>query len=113
MPRMTLHRALILRVMLSAPFADWYGLELAQLAGFKTGTVYPALAALEQTGLMDSRWEDVDPSTEGRPRRRLYQLCPHRLQDARAYVAQFDAVLQPATAPQRGAVRVMPRGRLA
>jgi PadR family transcriptional regulator PadR len=110
---MTLHRALILRLMLTAPLADWYGLELAHRAGFKTGTVYPALAALEQTGLMESRWEDVDPSTEGRPRRRLYRLCPQRLHDAHAYVAQFDAVLEPATPSQRGAVRILPRGRLA
>jgi len=106
---MTLHRALILRAMLEAPLADWYGLELARLAGFKTGTVYPALAALEQSGLMGSRWEDVDPSSEGRPRRRLYRLEPHRLQDARAYVRSFDAVLAPAAKRQRRAVRILPR----
>ena len=32
----------------------------------------PALARLEEMGLLDSRWEDDPP--DGRPRRRLYEL---------------------------------------
>ena len=36
------------------------------------GTLYKALARLEELGLLRSRWED--PVAEGRPRRRLYEL---------------------------------------
>lgn len=37
------------------------------------GTLYKALSRLEQFGLLVSRWEDA-AGTEGRPRRRLYEL---------------------------------------
>ena len=37
------------------------------------GTLYKALARLEEFGLLSSRWEDAEAS-EGRPRRRLYEL---------------------------------------
>jgi PadR family transcriptional regulator PadR len=37
------------------------------------GTLYKALARLEEFGMLTSRWED--PATaQGRPRRRLYEL---------------------------------------
>jgi PadR family transcriptional regulator len=37
------------------------------------GTLYKALARLEEFGLLESEWEDV-AAVEGRPRRRLYHL---------------------------------------
>jgi PadR family transcriptional regulator, regulatory protein PadR len=37
------------------------------------GTLYKALGRLEEMGLLASRWEDSE-ATEGRPRRRLYEL---------------------------------------
>jgi PadR family transcriptional regulator, regulatory protein PadR len=37
------------------------------------GTLYKALARLEEFGLLSSRWEAAAAS-EGRPRRRLYEL---------------------------------------
>lgn len=38
------------------------------------GTLYKALARLERDGLLTSRWEEIDASAEGRPRRRLYRV---------------------------------------
>jgi len=39
------------------------------------GTLYKALARLEDAGLLSSRWEDHEPAEEaGRPRRRLYRV---------------------------------------
>jgi PadR family transcriptional regulator PadR len=73
-PRLTSQMLRVLRVVLEAPTATWYGLELARRADLKTGTVYPILARLEGIGWLDSEWEEVDPSKEGRPRRRLYRL---------------------------------------
>jgi len=38
------------------------------------GTLYKALARLEELGGLTSRWEDAAAAPEGRPRRRLYEL---------------------------------------
>ena len=39
------------------------------------GTLYKALARLEDAGLLSSRWEDHEvPEEAGRPRRRLYRV---------------------------------------
>jgi len=104
-PRMTIQRALILRAMLEAPFADWYGLELAQQSGLKSGTVYPALAALEESGMLVSAWEETDPVKAGRPRRRLYRIAGDRVADAQLYVTHFDSVLVPGTKRPRRTAR--------
>jgi DNA-binding PadR family transcriptional regulator len=39
------------------------------------GTLYKALQRLEEAGLLTSQWEEPDiAATEGRPRRRLYEV---------------------------------------
>lgn len=53
-----------------------YGFEIMKVADLPSGTVYPLLRRLERTRLAESRWEDVDPSDEGRPRRRNYRITP-------------------------------------
>lgn len=61
---------------------EFYGFaitdELASEADAKRlvghGTLYKALSRLEQRGLLESRWEEIDQSVEGRPRRRLYRV---------------------------------------
>ncbi len=40
------------------------------------GTLYKALARLERANLLESRWEEIEPAVEGRPRRRLYRITP-------------------------------------
>jgi PadR family transcriptional regulator PadR len=107
--RRTLQRALILQVLLQAPHASWYGLEVIRDSGLRSGTVYPALAALERDGLLQSSWEDCDPSAERRPRRRLYCLVADRVTEAAGYAAAFETVLSPkrprAGTPSLGAPR--------
>jgi DNA-binding PadR family transcriptional regulator len=39
-----------------------------------SGSLYPILARLEKAGWLTSRWEDLDPSEAGRPRKRLYHI---------------------------------------
>lgn len=62
---------------------EFHGFDLARrIAGGGTarkltshGTLYKALARLEEAGLLESRWEDPEVAVEeGRPRRRLYTV---------------------------------------
>lgn len=71
---MTTQTLRLVSVLLSGPDEEWYGLQLAAEAELNSGTVYPVLARLEDASWLTSRWEDIDPEVEGRPRRRLYQL---------------------------------------
>lgn len=87
----------LLRVFLERPSAPVYGLELSRLADLKTGTIYPALARLEQARWLTSAWEEVDPRREGRPRRRLYELTPEGRQRA---LREFRALGLDALEPQ-------------
>jgi len=65
---------MVLAALLEAPAADHYGLSIADRSGLKSGSLYPILNRLEDHGWLTSTWEDVDPSEEGRPRRRYYRL---------------------------------------
>jgi PadR family transcriptional regulator, regulatory protein PadR len=68
--------------MLRSGYATFHGFGLAQTmreqSGARSltahGTLYKALGRLEEFGLLTSRWEDAAAATEGRPRRRLYEL---------------------------------------
>lgn len=67
-----------------------YGFDIMDATGLPSGTVYPALRRLERRGLVQGRWEEgVDPSVEGRPRRRFYALTA----EGRARVAEAEARL--------------------
>lgn len=61
------------------------------------GSLYKALARLEAQGLLASRWEDIDESEAGRPRRRLYRVTA---EGAAAYRAASRPVPGSATAPR-------------
>jgi PadR family transcriptional regulator, regulatory protein PadR len=73
-PRMTLPTQLVLRALLEEPTREMYGLEICAAAGLPSGTIHPILGRLEQLGWLESRWEEIDPHTEKRPRRRYYKL---------------------------------------
>ncbi|MGH7555738.1 MAG: PadR family transcriptional regulator [Longimicrobiales bacterium] len=52
-----------------------YGFDIVDRTGLPSGTVYPALAALERRSLVTSRWEsDAAARAEARPRRRYYRV---------------------------------------
>ncbi|MGH3897746.1 MAG: PadR family transcriptional regulator [Pseudonocardiaceae bacterium] len=74
---MTLQTQLVLRALLDEPSKERYGLELCDLVGLPSGTIYPILARLEQVGWVDSAWEDpAAHEAARRPRRRFYRLTP-------------------------------------
>ncbi|HSV68383.1 MAG TPA: helix-turn-helix transcriptional regulator [Mycobacteriales bacterium] len=90
-PRMTLQVQLVLRALLEDPTKQRYGLEVCELAGLPSGTIYPILARLEQMRWVESEWEDpVAHERTGRPRRRYYRLTPDGAERARhALAASF------------------------
>ena len=106
---MTTHALRLISALLTDPAAEWYGLQLSADAELKSGTVYLLLARLEQAGWLTSRWENIDPAQEGRPRRRLYRLTEDgELAAARAIDDHMAALglrprrATPPLAPRRG-----------
>jgi PadR family transcriptional regulator len=87
-PRMTLPTQLVLRAMLTEPTLEMYGLQISHAAELPSGTIHPILARLERCGWLESRWEDIDPAREGRPRRRYYRLSTEGAEYARTALAR-------------------------
>ncbi|BBC29075.1 hypothetical protein SGFS_003660 [Streptomyces graminofaciens] len=89
MPRMTLQTQLVLQALLEDPAQRRYGLELCELAGLPSGTIYPILARLELAGWVDSTWEDPAVHEKaGRPRRRFYRITQEGVEQARDSLAR-------------------------
>lgn len=70
-PRM----AEILKIFLEDPAEPRYGLELMQLTGLQSGSLYPMLARLEGAGWLTGGKEDINPRTAGRPPRKHYIIA--------------------------------------
>jgi PadR family transcriptional regulator, regulatory protein PadR len=87
-PRMTLPTQLVLRALLAEPGREMYGLQICEAAGLPSGTIHPILARFEGLGWLESRWEDIEPEEQGRPRRRYYRLTEDGAERARIALAQ-------------------------
>jgi DNA-binding PadR family transcriptional regulator len=61
---------------MESPEVELAGAEICRNIMGLSGTVHPILMRLEKAGWLESRWENVNPSEAGRPRRRLYKLTP-------------------------------------
>lgn len=105
-PKMTIPVQLVLRAMIAEPTHEMYGLQICQEAGLPSGTIHPILARLESFGWLESRWEDVTPQEEGRPRRRYYRLTEDGAERAR------DALAQATVSITSLGVRLRPAGGL-
>jgi DNA-binding PadR family transcriptional regulator len=73
-PRITGPTLKIIGQFIAAPQEGLSGADIAKATGVSSGTLYPVLFRLEKAGWFESKWESVDPSEVGRPRRRLYSL---------------------------------------
>jgi DNA-binding PadR family transcriptional regulator len=52
-----------------------YGFDIMNATGLPSGTVYPALSKLEDSGFVKSKWEDLRAAKrEKRPPRRSYEI---------------------------------------
>jgi PadR family transcriptional regulator PadR len=80
--RMSLQTLRVLDVFLENPSAQLSGADVNRSCGIASGTLYPILLRLEAAGWFVSEWESVDPSSIGRPRRRLYRLTSTGLRRA-------------------------------
>jgi DNA-binding PadR family transcriptional regulator len=90
---------LLLQMLLDAPTHETYGLEVVRATGLPAGSVYAILRRLEDEGLLDSHWEELDRSDAGRPPRRYYRLT-----------GEGQRVAHHETAAQRYALRSLARG---
>jgi PadR family transcriptional regulator, regulatory protein PadR len=87
--RMSLQTMRVLEAFLENPAEQFAGADVQKRTGLASGTLYPILLRLEDAGWFVSRWETIDPSAAGRPRRRLYRLTPGGLARASAVFASF------------------------
>ena len=58
-----------------------------------SGTLYPILARLESAKWLESRWEELDPSMAGRPRKRLYHITGLGYNKGREALAELNVVI--------------------
>lgn len=69
------HSAALILKALSLGYC--FGLDVMEVTGLPSGTVYPALRRLERDALVESRWEPEQEATaKQRPARRYYEVTP-------------------------------------
>jgi DNA-binding MarR family transcriptional regulator len=87
--RMSLQTLRVLEAFLENPTDELAGADVQKRGRLASGTLYPILLRLESAGWFVSRWEAADPSSIGRPRRRLYRLTPSGFRRASDVFATF------------------------
>jgi PadR family transcriptional regulator PadR len=88
--RMSLQTLRVLEAFLENPAVQLSGAEVHHRCAIASGTLYPILLRLESAGWFVSQWESIDPSSAGRPRRRLYRLTSTGLTRASEVFASFN-----------------------
>jgi DNA-binding PadR family transcriptional regulator len=84
---MTQVTALVLRAV---SVGYHYGFDIMDACSLPSGTVYPTLRRLEKAELLRARWETEEAAhSDGRPRRRTYELTP----DGRVALVEAEAKL--------------------
>jgi PadR family transcriptional regulator, regulatory protein PadR len=87
--RMSFQTLKVLEAFLENPTEELSGSDVHRRSRIASGTLYPILLRLESAGWFVSRWESVDPTSAGRPRRRLYRLTRGGLARASDVFASF------------------------
>jgi PadR family transcriptional regulator, regulatory protein PadR len=87
--RMSLQTLKVLEAFLENPSDQLAGADIHLRSGIASGTLYPILLRLEAAGWFSSRWESIDPSKAGRPRRRLYKLTSTGMRRASEVFSSF------------------------
>jgi PadR family transcriptional regulator PadR len=89
-PRITGPTLKVVGALLSSGRVELSGAEIARATNLASGTLYPILFRLERAGWLESRWEEEEAKTLGRPRRRLYQVTALGARNARAAVKDLE-----------------------
>ena len=76
----------VLKVLCQTNTRWHYGYGLSQMTGLKSGTLYPILARLHDSGWLETKWEA--PSQPGRPPRHLYRLTALGQSEAKKMMTQ-------------------------
>ena len=86
---MSLQTMKVLEAFLENPTDELSGAAVLERSRLASGTLYPILIRLESAGWFASRWESIDPSSAGRPRRRFYRLTATGLRRASEVFSGF------------------------
>jgi DNA-binding PadR family transcriptional regulator len=81
--RLSPQTATVLSEFLQASREWKYGYDISRSTGLKSGTLYPLLMRLAESGLMETSWET---SETGRPPRHMYKLTADGMRYARERV---------------------------
>jgi PadR family transcriptional regulator PadR len=76
----------VLQVLLESRTSWHYGYDLSGLTGLKSGTLYPILARLHDSGWLETKWEQS--AEPGRPPRHLYRLTASGRTEAQKMIKQ-------------------------
>lgn len=77
MPRNRALGAATVAIMKAIQDGHRFGLDLMEVTGLPSGTVYPTLARMEARAYLRSEWEgEEEAKAAGRPRRRYYRITP-------------------------------------
>lgn len=93
-PKMTQPTQAVLRAFLDNPDVERFGLDIIAETGMVSGTLYPILARLEQSGWLQSRLDDVTFEHLGRRSRRYFRLTKDGAAKAQAALDKADAAAQ-------------------
>jgi PadR family transcriptional regulator PadR len=93
--RITATVARVLRAFLEDAGIPRYGLEIMEVTGLSSGTLYPILGRLEKAGWLKSQWEDISTTSAGRPARRFYTIVPAAARQARFELTELARQVQP------------------
>ena len=88
-PRLSGPTLQVLGQFLDNPSEGLSGADIAKQTGLASGTLYPLLMRLESAKWLTSKWEKIDPSREGRPRKRLYEMTSLGASQSRAAFASL------------------------
>ncbi len=92
-PRLSTQALKVFGVLMASPRDELSGAEIGRSAKLASGTLYPILLRFEQAQWLQSRWEDDDPHTLGRPRRRFYRVTPLGAKNAKAAFRELEPAI--------------------
>lgn len=92
-PRLSLPGLKVLQAFATSPSESLAGTDIRKATSLSSGTLYPILLRFEECGWLKSKWENVDPSEAGRPRKRLYRISGSGLAKASEVLTSLEGLL--------------------